>query len=88
MLDNKTRVLEEKAVILSHIKDLHEELDWFNVTQGLLYSADQLRSYAVNQGSVDEKNNAINNLSSIVQAVNYIGRINDWILRSTEHDEK
>jgi hypothetical protein len=88
MLDNKTKLLEQKAVILNNIKDIHEELDWFGVTEGLVYSADQIRQNAVDSMSKEEKNNAINNLHSILSAVNYIGRINDCVLRSTSYDLK
>lgn len=82
MLDQKKTFLELRSATLTNIEIAHDQLDFMEVMDSLLYSSEQIRIYAIESEDENEKDCALNNLQSIVAVVKYIGQVNDLILRS------
>jgi len=86
MLSNETQI---KIKTLLEIEGVNQHLDFGDVMDGLVYSADQIRDFALNSTEdTNEKNCALNNLYSILAAMNYIAQTNHFILTAKSWEAK
>ena len=68
-------------VDFKNLNEVNDQLNFQSVMDGLVYCSDEIRATAVNQtDDVDDKNCALNNLHSIIAAMNYIAQTNKILM--------